>query len=75
MKNVLSHGHKSKTVMFNAIRGLVDAGIFTVLLSVDWTTAGFSPKVAVWVALGLSMFDKIANLYLRSVTTTALEDK
>ena len=75
MKNVITHGRKSKTIVYNAARMVVDGGILGVLLLVDWKTAGFSAQSAVWIAFGLSMVDKLANIYLRSVTTKPLEHK
>lgn len=61
-----------RTVTYNAIKAAIDSGIFAVLLNMDWQTAGFTPKAAVWVALALSLADKGANIYLRFITSTAV---
>lgn len=68
----MKHWTKSKTIAFNAIRAMIDGGVVVMLMGVDWETAGASPQVAVWIMLGLSMFDKVANMYLRTITSTAV---
>ncbi len=59
-----------RTLVFNALRAIMDSGIFAALLLVDWETAGFSPQVAVWILFAISMFDKALNIFLRFKTTT-----
>lgn len=59
-----------RTILFNAIRAIVDSGLFSMLLLVDWETAGFTPQAVVWILFGISMFDKVFNIILRFATTT-----
>lgn len=61
-----------RTIAYNTIKATVDSGIFVTLLAVDWHAAGFGPKAAIWIALGLSLIDKAANIYLRLITNTAV---
>ena len=64
-----------RTITYQGVKLLIDSGIMGVLLTVDWETAGFSAKTAIWVALGLSLIDKVANIYLRSITTTPMGER
>ena len=64
-----------RTLIFNGLRAVVDSGILAFLLVVDWETAGFTPQVALWVVIGLSITDKAINMWLRSITTTPVGKK
>ena len=64
-----------RTITYQGVKALVDSGIFAVLLTVDWQTAGFSAKTAIWIALALSLIDKAAGVYLRFKTTTPVGAK
>ena len=71
MKNVITHGWKSKTVLFNT---LVVVAV-PILVSFDWQAAGFSEKFATWATLAFTMTSGFVNIGLRSVNTKALEPK
>jgi len=59
-----------RTFITLAATGILDTGVFGTLLAVDWQSAGFSPQVAVWIALGLSLTQKLIMVGLRMATTT-----
>jgi small basic protein len=56
-----------RTILFNMVSGLV--GIAAILMVTDFETLGFTAQQAATAALGLKIFDNVANLLLRAITT------
>lgn len=59
-----------RTFIVTVLKLALDSGVLSYLLLVDWTTAGFTEKTAVWIAIGLSVADKLLTVGMRMVTDT-----
>lgn len=59
-----------RTFAITGLKLLVDSGVLGYLLMVDWQAAGFAEKTALWIAIGLSLMDKVLTVAMRMVTNT-----
>ena len=60
-----------RTVLVNLLQG----GILTVFLTMDWQAAGLSEQHATWILGALGVGNVIANVWLRAITTTPIGRK
>ena len=64
-----------RTVVFNVVSGMVGVGLFTILMGVDYEMLGVSSQTAVIILVVLKVVDNAANVWLRTVTNTAIGQK